>query len=410
MILIVAVVVGVYMHLMYIYICLCQVLLRDDNLCKSNGPHVVTSGKRSKGIVSVAGLRQHADALLDALDTVFEEPTEPEVPTEPIGEAVNPCTELVAVVPTVVPSQGVSADQACMSRLSAAIEARGPLSLRTARILAVQGGFSGVSDAWLGNHFNVVDGMVVHPRTSLPSLQQIVAVSHQHPCILAEFVRCLQEHMPLDDLVPTMVAFAASVDIDLAEPSDSMLTYRPIKRLRSEQPSNTRAQRAAGALARLASKEMTCKRHADKLLDVWATTGHVRNNHPKKPRNVPPPVLPIADAVGLLASEELQDPTTPEATVELLDPMKQGKRLGKHQVCTIEKKLEVLRFIARNEEAGVKNAVTEAMIALPERLSNKSQVTRWRRAARQQNWELLPPSVQRCNKEVPNYLRKKSGT
>ena len=81
MILIVAVVVGVYMHLMYIYICVCQVLLRDDNLCKSNGPHVVTSGKRSKGIVSVAGLRQHADALLDALDTVFEEPTEPEVPT-----------------------------------------------------------------------------------------------------------------------------------------------------------------------------------------------------------------------------------------------------------------------------------------------------------------------------------------
>ena len=52
---------------------------------------------------------------------------------------------------------------------------------------------------------------------------------------------------------------------------------------------------------------------------------------------MPPPVLPIADAVGLLASEELQDPTTPEATVELLDPMKQGKRLGKDQVCTIEK-------------------------------------------------------------------------
>ena len=58
----------------------------------------------------------------------------------------------------------------------------------------------------------------------------------------------------------------------------------------------------------------------------------------------------------------------------------------------------------------MKNAVTEAMIAFPDRLSNKSQVTQWRRAARQQNWELLPPSVQRCIKEVPNYLRKKSGT
>ena len=242
---------------MYIYtpdVCACQVLRRDGDLCPCDGPHVVPSGKRSKGIVSVEGLRKHTDALLDALDTIFEEPTEPEVPTEFTGEAVNPGTELVAVFPSEVPFDGIAVDQACMSRLSDAIEARGPLSLRAARWTAVQGGFSGVTDEWLGNHFNVVDGMVVHTRPSLPSLQHIIAVSHQHPCILAEFVRCLQERMPLDDLVRTMVAFAASVDIDLAEPSDSILIYRPVKRLLSGKLPNTRTHRVANALARLPTR------------------------------------------------------------------------------------------------------------------------------------------------------------
>ena len=152
---------------------------------------------------------------------------------------------------------------------------------------------------------------------------------------------------------------------------------------------------------------MTCKRHADKLADDFLTTGRVLNTHAKKPRSAPPPALPIADAVGLLPSE-LQDPAAAEATIEPVEPA-QRRRRGKGQPCTIQQKLEVLSFIARCQDGGMKNPVMEAMIAYPERLGHKSQVTQWRRAARHQSWELLPPHVQRRFKECPNYLRKRSG-